>query len=145
MLYPDLNQFSDEFKKYLKEIAIVEQYKRGQVIFSPGSAEYKAWFIKKGIAKIFFYNQDGKQIVTCFLKEREILTCVESFFGNHHTNFYIEVLEDCVLYSMSSQQFQTCYPLFEESYKAVKDIIIGYKVKSDQRANLLILPAKERY
>lgn len=145
MYYPNLNNLSAEFKSYLRSHTIFEHFRKGQIILSPGNAEHKAWFIKKGIAKIFYYTEEGKQITISFFKEGEILTCVENFFGDTHSDHYIEVLEDCDLYSITKSQFEKCCELFAEANQVAREIILNYIAKCNQRSDLLTLQAKEKY
>ncbi|MCU1483187.1 MAG: Crp/Fnr family transcriptional regulator [Subtercola sp.] len=155
MFYPDTTRFSDGFLNHLKQIAHLEHYPKGKNILTPGEPNNKSWYIKKGIAKIYHYiyehdkkNKDiiiEREIITCFLQEQDTLNIVDSFFGREMGKYYIEPIEDCTVYAITKDQFEECYRLFPEVQEVAREIILGYKQKSDLRANLLSLKAEERF
>ncbi|RKR82871.1 CRP-like cAMP-binding protein [Mucilaginibacter gracilis] len=155
MLYPDPSRFSNDFRNYLKEIAHLEHYPRNHKILTPGEMSNKSWFIKKGMAKIYYYvwvpdkkNKDikvEKEVIICFLKEKDTLNCVDSFFGREPAQYYISPIEPCTLYAVTKENFDRCYTVFPEIGQVAREIILGYKQKSDLKVKILSLNAEERF
>jgi len=155
MLYPDPSLFSDGFRKHLREIAHLEHYPKGHKILTPGEMCNKTWFIQKGMVKLYYYvwgpdkiNRNLKverEVITCFLNERDTLNCVDSFFGREPAQFYIAPVVDCTLYAITKDNFDKCYELFPETNQVAREIILGYKQKSDLKVKILSLNAEERF
>lgn len=155
MLYPDTSRFSNDFRNYLKEIAHLEHYPKGHKILTPGEMCNKSWYIKKGVAKMYYYvwvpdKKNDKimverEVITCFLKEKDTLNCVDSFFGREPAKFYIAPIEDCTLYTITKENFDKCYEHFPEMEQVARDIILGYKQRSDLKVKILSLNAEARF
>jgi|GEM_PF-6029900 len=148
-LYPDLSRISGHFKNYLKSIAHYEHYLKNKTLLSPSEPGHKMWYIKRGAAKIYHYtiddHLDQKENVTCLLKEGDIICRVDTFFGRERSSEYVELLEDADLYVITEVQLDECFKLFPEAHALAREIIMGYKKRSDLRAHLLSIDAALRY
>ena len=75
--------------KALNERIILTEFKKGDIIASPGRRADEIWFIAKGLAKEFHLEQSGKTVITTFWKENELMLIADSFFQKHRSDRYI--------------------------------------------------------
>lgn len=117
-----------DFKSYLKELAhfseeeivyILSQFQeekisKNQIILREGKTCKKLYFLQKGLGRSFYINEQGKEITQWFFGDGKFMTSFESLIQEKPSFYFIEVLEDSIVYSISKQKIDL---LFEKYHK----------------------------
>lgn len=130
---------------YLSEHVYALQFKKGQIMASPGKLADEIWFIESGLAREYVYDASGNMQVNAFWKENELMFIAESFFRKIHSDRYIELLEDSSFLAIGSKQALQLQLLYPEIHLTGYTMLSLAKSKSDEKCSLLYLNASERY
>lgn len=111
------------FKTYLKELAhfseeeiidILSQFKKeniakNDIILREGKTCKKLYFLEKGLGRSFYINKEGKEITQWFFGNGKFMTSFESLFQEKPSLYFIEVLEDATVYSISKNKIDLLF------------------------------------
>lgn len=138
-----------ELVQDLEELAVVKEYKKGDLILKEGTvSNYTSWIIK-GLVRSY-YVKDGEEITTKFLWEQGTITSVYSYYSRKPGNENIVALEDTTLASLHYDQMQMLYtkhPAFNyigrvitERYLYLSEIEIFYlrKQKAEDKYQYIV-------
>lgn len=106
---------STELAKDLQEVVETDGYSKGHLLLNEGRVCYRLYFLVKGTARTFYY-QDGKDLTSWIYPEQIPFTSWSSFLSREPSFEYIEILEDAIVESISSDQLGSLYekyPKFE--------------------------------
>lgn len=138
MLPPDL-------RLRLNELVVEESFPKKALLLKAGMVSHRIYFIKKGFVRAFYFK-DSNAYTTWFMGEGEIIISVYSFFSRKPSFESIEVLEDCVLQSISWEQLQEIYHTFPTFNVTGRIITEQYYIRREERAiDLQTLTATKRY
>jgi CRP-like cAMP-binding protein len=140
-IYP----ISSELGNSIAQIACQGQFKKGQIMASPGKKSDEIWYLLNGLAKEYYYEPSGKMSITGFWKENELMFLAECFFGKLPSGRYIELIEDSVLLTLDNKQALKLQVHYPEIVSLGYSILSTAKRKGDERSELLVLSAKESY
>lgn len=134
----ELNEILSYFKK--------ETFAKGHKIINQGKICKKLYFIEKGLARSFYYNDNGKEITAWFFDEGGFMTSAESFFQKSPSFYETELLEDSTLYAITNSELEKLF----QKYHAMERFgrLLSVQLLSDVLDNLNALKfkiAKERY
>jgi len=107
------DQDIEPFIECFKEIKI----KKSKHLLRPGQECNYLAFIKKGSFRVYFYNMNGKEIITWFSFDEMVITDMLGFYTNGKAQFYVEALEDSIIYKISKENLEmlyTKYPVYRE-------------------------------
>lgn len=137
-----VEEFTSTFKR--------EELPKGHFLFQPGEVCQKIYYVEKGIARVFYNSEKGKDITAWFFAENSFLTAVDSFYLNKPTRDYCELLEDSIIHSIKFSDMETMlngsgdmariafYTLFEIT-KRLTEFIVSIKFQTaSERYNTLI-------
>lgn len=96
--------------KILKEITLISLPK-AHLLFSEGKIDRNIYFIKKGIARAFFYH-NGNDVSFWFGREGETILSMRTYVDLSPGYENIELLEDCELYKFNFNPY--LQSLFDE-------------------------------
>ncbi len=137
---------SEEAEKELISSFHKEELKKGDLLFRQDEVCQKIFFIEKGLARIFYYSQGGKEVTAWFSDEQTFITAIESFYNKNKSSANCELLEDSEIYSISNTALED---IFNKSHDFAK---IAFHVMSQVTANMVefmsnlkFQTAKERY
>ncbi|BDD06814.1 Crp/Fnr family transcriptional regulator [Aureibacter tunicatorum] len=94
-----------ELREKIETDFTAAKYKKGDKLLSQDQISRKLYFIDKGVLHNYYYH-DGKQISSWFYSEEHFVTGWYSFYSQSPSFEEIECLEDCVLYSISYDNYQ---------------------------------------
>jgi CRP-like cAMP-binding protein len=122
------------------------EFKKGEFLYEQGSVCRSIFFIKEGLARAFYYSDSGKEITGWFALENEFITAFDSFYYKTVTNINCELLEDTILYALSTADLEL---LLEKDHDFAK---IAFNILSQITMNIVefmgtlkFQTAKERY
>lgn len=103
-IYP----LSESSKLTLKSHITELNYPKNYVIIHQDTIEKDFYFIKKGIARTFV-NTDGNETTFSFGKEGDTIISFKSYIANQKGYESVELLEDCTLYQLNTQNLRRLY------------------------------------
>ncbi|MFV0483081.1 MAG: Crp/Fnr family transcriptional regulator [Bacteroidales bacterium] len=123
-----------------------EEYKKGEFLFLQGEICRKVFIIEKGLARIFYYSEDGKDVTAWFSDEQTPATSTDSFFHKKESHNNCEILEDSIVYSISFDNLESLLNQNHDFAKIAFHFLSKVTVAIiDFSANLKFHTAKERY
>ncbi|HVN59128.1 MAG TPA: Crp/Fnr family transcriptional regulator [Bacteroidales bacterium] len=141
----DIERYSYSLKKELNTLFELKEISKGDHLFRQGDFCRHLYYIKKGLVRIYYYSDKGKEITEWFSSEDSIITAVDSFYLNKPTRNNCEALEDIIVYVITYSQLEAIlnnkegaevifYILYEVAQK-MADLLDSVKTRS----------AEERY
>lgn len=98
-----------EFSKLILKNHIVElSFPKNKILISADKIEKDFYFIKKGIARTFVYT-DGDETTFSFGKEGDTIISMKSYIANQKGYENVELLEDCLVYKLNTQDIRKLY------------------------------------
>jgi CRP/FNR family transcriptional regulator, anaerobic regulatory protein len=106
----------------------------------------KLYFIESGLVRWFYYSADGKDVTDSFGGENSFITAFDSFFQRKPSRYYIELLEDSTVYSMTYDDLESAFENFPEIERVGRLILIQILEQTlDKNAALQFNNARQRY
>lgn len=138
-LYP----LGEPFIKALSEALMQKQYKKGDILRQNGHTPM-IWYIQNGLAKGYYQDQDGKEHVTRFWKENQVMLLAS---GPIHKTAAdrITLLEDSLVTTLSDSGILFLYHSFSEAPKLSSKIILDDRNHGELRSFLCSLPTAQGY
>ncbi len=124
---------------------IEEQFEKKTLLLKAGQVAHRIYFVKHGLLRSYFH-QNANQYTNWFMGEGEFIISVYSFFTQKPSFESIEVLDDCVLQSITWDQLQSLYTQFPEFNRTGRLITERYYIRNEEKTiQLQTLSATERY
>lgn len=150
-----LNELITYFSKYnalsenainaISDISKLVNIKKNQDLQSIGHTCRTIYFIKKGVARIYYYKDDI-EITECFAFENAIIARVESLFTGKPSRKAIQMIEDSELIAISSVKLFDLYDTFPEIERLLRKIFESAYVDTVNRVeSIQFHSAEERY
>lgn len=91
-----------------QEVVVFNTYKREslkkrEILFSQGDFNTRHYFIDKGLLRLYLIDPQGKEINVLFAKENQVIGDLAT---PDPTNYYLETIEDSVVYSIDEKGLQ---------------------------------------
>jgi CRP-like cAMP-binding protein len=138
-LSPTLEQ---EVGRLLKK----EELPKKHLLHDEGQICQRIYFVEKGLVRAFYYKDDGKDITDWFAPENSFITAVDSFFQQKPSRYFLELLEDSVLYSLTYTELESLYNTDPQLERLGRLILLEVFGKSVNRTIALqFQTAQERY
>jgi CRP-like cAMP-binding protein len=139
------NSLSKEAEKAITEISSIVTIKKNQDLQPIGHTCKTIYFIKKGVARIYYFK-DGIDITERFFFENSIIARVESLFTGKPSRKAIQILEDAEIIAINSTQLFKLYDTFPEIERLFRKIFEGAYVETVNRIEgMQFHSAEERY
>ena len=141
LIYP----MSPALQEYLYQKMKLVVVPKKAFLLKEGKVCKHLYFINKGLTRCF-YNKEDKEVSSWFMKEGDLIISVESFFKQQPSYENIQAIEDCELFSISSDELQLIYKKFPEFNFIARVLTEKYYTMSEQRLfSLRMQRASERY
>jgi hypothetical protein len=135
---------SQEFKSVMQAALTHRKLKKGEVIYRTASI-LSIWYLKSGLAKGHYYDLEGKEHITRFWQQGEIMMLAEVAPDIIQAADQITLLEGSVLSTISERTGILLYNRFAETSKLSSKIILNDRNKSELKTYLCSLPAAVAY
>jgi CRP-like cAMP-binding protein len=143
--FNQFNHLSDEAVKAIADISKPVNIKKNQDLQSIGHTCRTIYFIKKGVARIYYYKDDI-EITECFAFENTIIARVESLFTGKPSRKAIQMIEDSELIGINSPKLFELYDKFPEIERLFRKIFESAYVDTVNRVeSIQFHSAEERY
>ena len=143
--FDTFHRISDDAKVAIAAICSLSKVPKNKDLQSIGHTCRTIYFVKKGIARIYYYK-DGKDITESFAFENSLIARVESLFTGKPSKKGIQVLEDSEFIGISSTQLFDLYDQFHDIERLFRKIFESAYVETVNRIeSLQFHTAEERY
>jgi CRP-like cAMP-binding protein len=116
------------------------------LLHKEGEICQKIYFIEKGLVRWYYHNEDGKEITDSFAAENSFVTAFDSFFQRKPSRYFIELLEDSIVYSMNYADLEESFERIHEIQQVSRMILIEILEQSlDKNAALQFRNSYQRY
>lgn len=122
------------------------ELKKGEILFRQGEVCRQIFFIEKGLVRVFYYTESGKEVTAWFTGEKSVITAIDSFHHKKETRDNCELLEDSTIYFISFTELEN---LLNQNHNFAKIAFhFIFKITADIvefMVSLKFQTAKERY
>lgn len=134
----ELNDILSHFEK--------EYVQKNQVLLQEGQVCNKLYYVEQGIGRSYYLKKDGKEVTQWFFKDGNFMSSVDSFFQESPSFYYVEILEDSILYSISKVKMELLLAKYHKMEKFIRLLSIEMFTKIIHKLNAVqFQTAKERY
>ena len=134
----ELNDILSYFEK--------EHVPKNQVLIKESQVCKKLYFIEEGLGRSYYRKDDGKEITQWFFGVGKFMSSADSFFNQTPSLYYLEVLEDSVLYSISYENMERLLAKYHNMEKFIRLLSIEMFAKFVHKLNAIqFQTARERY
>jgi CRP-like cAMP-binding protein len=139
------NPLSKEAGQAISEISSIVTIKKNTDLQPIGHTCKTIYFIKKGVARIYYFK-DGIDITESFFFENSIIARVESLFTGKPSRKAIQILEDAEIIAIDANQLFKLYDTFPEIERLFRKIFEAAYVETINRIEgMQFHTAEERY
>ena len=139
------NTLSKEAENAIAEISEIIFVKKNKDLQPIGHTCKTIYFIKKGVARIYYFK-DGIDITESFFFENSIIARVESLFTGKPSRKAIQVLEDAEIIAINANELFKLYDSFPEIERLFRKIFEAAYVDTVNRIEgIQFHSAEERY
>ena len=143
--FKKFNPLSKEAENAIAEICSIVSIKKNKDLQPIGHTCKTIYFIKKGVARIY-YLKDGIDITEGFFFENSIIARVESLFTGKPSRKAIQILEDAEIIAINANQLFKLYDSFPEIERLFRKIFEAAYVDTVNRIEgIQFHTAEERY
>ncbi|HMN31926.1 MAG: Crp/Fnr family transcriptional regulator [Chitinophagaceae bacterium] len=116
-------QFSDDEITKMLSLCMEKEFKKGSLLVREGDKPLFSFFVEKGLLKQYTIDAKGKEHILLFAPENWFVSIRESEFFNLPSSYFIEAIEDTVVY-LIKHQFLFELSLKEESFLRFNDRLL---------------------
>jgi len=139
------NPLSKEAEQAIAEISSIVTIKKNKDLQPIGHTCRTIYFIKKGVARIYYFK-DGIDITESFFFENSVIARVESLFTGKPSRKAIQILEDAEIIAINANQLFKLYDTFPEIERLFRKIFeAGYVETVNRIEGIQFHSAEERY
>jgi len=143
--FKKFNPLSKEAEQAVAEISSIITIKKNINLQPIGHTCKTIYFIKKGVARIYYFK-DGIDITEGFFFENSIIARVESLFTGKPSRKAIQILEDAEIIAINANQLFKLYDSFPEIERLFRKIFEAAYVETVNRIEgIQFHSAEERY
>lgn len=140
-----IQPLSPDIKEYLRNTLKKQHFLKKELILKKGRIATNIYFIEKGLVRCF-YEKNGKEVSSWFMKEGDFIISVDSFFNQKPGNETIQALEDCSVCFINHQELMYMYLHYPEFNFIGRVLTEKYYILCEQRLySMRMQKAKERY
>lgn len=97
---------SPQTERIISTIFQRNEYPKGHFLYRQDDVCHHIFYIEKGLARVYYYTNGGKEITAWFSADNTFVTAIESFYQQKPTRVYCELLEDSVVYSIKYSEME---------------------------------------
>ena len=138
-LYP----MSPAFTAALDQALTLKNFRKGDLLKQSGKTPM-IWFLESGLAKGYYQDQEGKEHVSRFWKQGQVMLLAS---GPTHSTAAdrILLLEDSQVSTLSDSSLLFLYHTFSEAPKIASKIILKDRNQGELKSFLCSLPTAQGY
>jgi hypothetical protein len=138
-------KIQNELEDFLKKTMIHKRVGRGAIFHKEGSAA-QIWFIQEGLAKGFYYDQDGREHITRFWSENQMILLTSPSERFHMgTADHVQLLENASLTTLSHASIAYMHQSYAQTARFTSKILLADRNMAELKSYLCALPARQAY
>lgn len=123
-----------------------ESLLKNEILVRQGEICKELYFIMSGMGRSYYLNDNGKEITQWFFDVGKFMTSADSFFQQTPSLYYLEVLENSEVYSISKSDIDKLFLKYHKMEKLGRLVAIEMLTKMVHKLNAIqFQTAKERY
>ena len=123
-----------------------EQVQKNQILVQQGQICRKLYFIEKGLGRSYYLKEDGKEVTQWFFGSGEFMSSADSFFKQNSSFYYLEALENSILYSIPYDKMELLLTKYHNMEKFTRILAIEMLGHIVQKVNAIqFQTARQRY
>ncbi|MFD2518245.1 Crp/Fnr family transcriptional regulator [Salinimicrobium flavum] len=123
-----------------------ETIPKNQPLVKEGQICSKLYFVEQGVGRSYYLKEDGKEITQWFFVEGHFMSSIESFFQQNPSLYYLEMLEDAVLYSITRDKLDLLFSRYHNMEKLGRLLSTEMLTRVVNKLNAIqFQTARERY
>ena len=139
-----ITALSEKFIDALQENWTIEYYQQHQILNAAGHLERGLYFMEKGLARNYYYDQEGNAHTVRFWEPGMILFSFEGYYSVP-SYFYTEVIAESRFTVLSYKNLHELDKIFPEVGELIKKILLRYQHEEYEKQKLLALAPELRY
>jgi CRP-like cAMP-binding protein len=144
--FKSLQLLSDNELQKLEGLPISKTLKKGDFLIKEGKICTEIAFVKSGILRSFYVNNEGKEITNCITFENELMSAFSSFITQKPTEENIQAIVDVELLILKRSDIEMLYENSLTWQKVGKFLTEMQYVEMEQRTvSFQKHSAKQRY
>ena len=137
----DQDELSDILSYFKKESVA-----KNQVLVRQGEICKFLYFVNEGMGRSYYLNENGKEITQWFFGVGKFMTSADSFFQQTPSLYYLEVIENAVVFSISKTDLDMLFARYHKMEKLGRLVAIEMLTKMVHKLNAIqFQTARERY
>lgn len=123
-----------------------ESIVKNQTLVHQGDVCKFLYFVEQGMGRSYYLNEHGKEITQWFFGVGKFMTSADSFFQQTPSLYYLEVLENTIVYSVSKENLDRLFAKYHKMEKLGRLVTIEMLTKITNKINAIqFQTARERY
>jgi len=119
---------------------------KNNILVKEGQVCTKLYFVKKGVGRSYYLKEDGKEVTQWFFMEGKFMSSIESFFQQTPSLYYLEILEESVLYSITRENLDLLFARYHNMEKLGRLLSTEMLTRVVNKLNAVqFQTARERY
>lgn len=94
-----------------------EPVQKNSPLVREGQVCSKLYFIEKGVGRSYYLKEAGKEVTQWFFVEGQFMSSIESFFQQDPSLYYLEMLEDAIVYSITREKLDLLFARYHNMEK----------------------------
>ncbi|WP_445732599.1 Crp/Fnr family transcriptional regulator [Mariniflexile sp.] len=136
--HDELNDILSYFEK--------EYIQKNKELLKEGQVCHTLYFVEQGMGRSYYLKEDGKEITQWFFGEGKFMTSADSFFNQSPSHYYLEILEDSIVYGISYKKLDLLLAKYHKMEKFARLLSIEMLTKIVRKLNAIqFQTARERY
>jgi CRP/FNR family transcriptional regulator, anaerobic regulatory protein len=137
---------SEALEQDIRRFGCHELFSKKQWLHRAGQVARQMYFIDKGAVRGYFLLPDGRDVSCYFGFEGHFACAVDSFVSGTPSIYYIEAIEDTVVYSISIEHLEELYDRHHAMERFGRLVIQQeYLALSNQHQSMQFMTAEQRY
>lgn len=130
----------------LASFLFTKKIKKRELLLKEGEINDRMFYVQKGLLRVYFISEDGKEINTWFVKEGEFVYACHSFHYQIPSEEYIEAMEDSEIMSIKKE---TWLMLLRNNHKlalfTVHELMANIAEFATQASVLRLMTGEKKY
>lgn len=138
--------FSDDELNDILNHFTMKLVSKNEILVNQGEICKYLYFIEQGMGRSYYLNENQKEITQWFFGKGKFMTSADSFFQKKPSLYYLEVLEDSILYLISKENLDKLFDKYSKMEKLGRLVISEMLTNVVNKLNAIqFQTARERY
>ena len=141
-----IHPIGDEAMSRLDKFFIPAQLKKGEYFAKEGEYAQKIGFLKKGVVRAFFKNEEAKEYTKQFFMDESFVGAYTSLLSKQPNKIVQQAVTDCDLLVADFREILNLYDKFHDVERLGRKIAEMYFLEKEQKEiEMALLDADKRY